>query len=181
MNEYFLRYSWYPKEIQSTTNIPDVELRRTLQSLACAKFKILKKYPPSKEVADTDEFSFNNEFTTPLQKIKVGLVSSRAETKEQRKETQDRVEEERRHTTEVGVLTLSVLTGIDPVQACIVRIMKDRKTMKHNDLVTEVTRQLAPRFQPQPLEIKKRIEGLIEVCVKLKFKWSAQLSLERVP
>jgi len=37
--------------------------------------------------------------------------------------------------------------------------------MKHNELVTEVTRQLASRFQPQPIEIKKRIEGLIEVCV----------------
>jgi cullin 3 len=44
-----------------------------------------------------------------------------------------------------------------------VRIMKDRKHMGHNDLVNEVTRQLASRFQPQPLHIKKRIENLIEV------------------
>lgn len=36
--------------------------------------------------------------------------------------------------------------------------------MKHNDLITEVTKQLAPRFQPQPMEIKKRIESLIEVA-----------------
>ena len=43
--------------------------------------------------------------------------------------------------------------------------MKDRKHMTHNDLVNEVTRQLASRFQPNPLMIKKRIEGLIEVCV----------------
>ena len=49
------------------------------------------------------------------------------------------------------------------IQACIVRIMKDRKHMSHNDLVNEVTRQLASRFQPNPLMIKKRIEGLIEV------------------
>lgn len=35
--------------------------------------------------------------------------------------------------------------------------------MTHNDLVNEVTRQLAMRFQPNPLNIKKRIEGLIEV------------------
>ena len=41
--------------------------------------------------------------------------------------------------------------------------MKDRKHMTHNDLVNEVTRQLASRFQPNPLMIKKRIEGLIEV------------------
>jgi hypothetical protein len=43
--------------------------------------------------------------------------------------------------------------------------MKDRKHMTHNDLINEVTRQLAARFQPDPLGIKKRIEGLIEVCL----------------
>jgi len=48
-----------------------------------------------------------------------------------------------------------------------VRIMKDRKLMTHNNLVNEVTRQLASRFQPNPIDIKKRIEGLIDVreCV----------------
>lgn len=35
--------------------------------------------------------------------------------------------------------------------------------MGHNDLVSDVTRQLAARFIPDPLDIKKRIEGLIEV------------------
>ena len=35
--------------------------------------------------------------------------------------------------------------------------------MTHNDLINEVTRQLASRFQPNPVNIKKRIEGLIEV------------------
>lgn len=42
--------------------------------------------------------------------------------------------------------------------------MKDRKHMRHNDLVNEVTRQLSARFNPDPLGIKKRIEALIEVC-----------------
>lgn len=51
----------------------------------------------------------------------------------------------------------------DGSQACIVRIMKDRKHITHNDLINEVTRQLIPRFQPNPMDIKKRIEGLIEV------------------
>ena len=45
------------------------------------------------------------------------------------------------------------------------RIMKSRKHMTHNDLVGEVTRLLASRFLPNPLIIKKRIEGLIEVCL----------------
>lgn len=41
--------------------------------------------------------------------------------------------------------------------------MKDRKHMTHNDLINEVTRQLTSRFQPNPQNIKKRIEGLIDV------------------
>lgn len=41
--------------------------------------------------------------------------------------------------------------------------MKDRKHMSHTELINEVTRQLTGRFHPNPLSIKKRIEGLIEV------------------
>ena len=48
------------------------------------------------------------------------------------------------------------------LQAAIIRIMKSRKTMKHNDLVQEVTRQSAGKFQPNISNIKKAIEGLIE-------------------
>ena len=38
------------------------------------------------------------------------------------------------------------------------RIMKSRKQLNHNQLVTEVVEQLNRRFQPSPLIIKKRIE-----------------------
>lgn len=42
--------------------------------------------------------------------------------------------------------------------------------MTHTDLVHDVTRQLASRFQPVPLAIKKRIENLIEVRFVSKFE-----------
>ncbi|KAF9267718.1 Cullin-domain-containing protein [Marasmius fiardii PR-910] len=138
----FLTY----EEIKRATSIEDAELQRHLQSLACAKYKVLKKHPPGRDVSTTDSFSFNSGFTSNLQKIKIGTVSSKVETGEERKETQDRIDEERRHQTE----------------ACIVRIMKDRKHMTHNDLVNEVTRLLSSRFKPNPMKIKQRIEGLIE-------------------
>lgn len=138
----FLTYS----EIKEATTIVDNELRRHLQSLACAKFKILKKRPPSRDVSPNDSFSFNDNFTSTLQKVKINTISSKVESGEERKETRDRVDEERRHQ----------------IEACVVRIMKDRKHMTHNDLMNEVTRQLASRFQPNPLNIKKRIEVLIE-------------------
>ena len=39
--------------------------------------------------------------------------------------------------------------------------MKSRKRLGHNELIGEVTRQLAARFLPQPQVVKKRIESLI--------------------
>ena len=48
------------------------------------------------------------------------------------------------------------------VEAAIVRIMKTRKSMVHNNLMAEVTRQMAGRFNPTPQLIKLRIESLIE-------------------
>lgn len=155
------------QEIKQATDLPDIELKRQLQSLACAKYKILKKHPPGREVNTDDSFSFNDGFSTQMLRIKINTVSvTRVENAEERKDTQERIEEERRHQTDVcsrlacyGDLLISFS------KACIVRIMKNRKHMTHTDLINEVTRQLASRFQPVPLAIKKRIENLIEVYI----------------
>jgi cullin 3 len=48
------------------------------------------------------------------------------------------------------------------IDAAIVRVMKARRLMNHNNLLIEVTKQLQARFQPNPVVIKKRIEGLID-------------------
>ncbi|KAF6754483.1 ubiquitin ligase SCF complex subunit Cullin [Ephemerocybe angulata] len=129
-----------------SVQIEESDLKRNLQSLACAKYKILRKHPHGREIDVDDSFSFNVDFQASIQKIKISTVSSKPETPQERKETHDRIEEERKHQ----------------IDACVVRIMKDRKHMGHNELVNEVTRQLASRFNPDPLAIKKRIEALIE-------------------
>ncbi|KAF9557422.1 Cullin-domain-containing protein [Agrocybe pediades] len=133
-------------DIKEATQIEERELKRHLQSLACAKFKILKKHPAGRDVNSDDTFSFNNDFSCPMKKIKIGTISSKTENSEERKETRDRIEEERKHQME----------------ACIVRIMKNRKHMTHNDLVNEVISQLSSKFSPEPSAIKKRIEHLID-------------------
>ena len=47
------------------------------------------------------------------------------------------------------------------IDAAIVRVMKSRKTMRLNDLLTDVVKILH-LFRPQPAQIKARIESLIE-------------------
>ncbi|CDH58031.1 cullin-domain-containing protein [Lichtheimia corymbifera JMRC:FSU:9682] len=134
------------EEIQSQTQIPDQDLKRTLQSLACAKFKILLKESKGRDVNPGDKFIFNDAFTANLARIKIQTVANRVESEGERKHTQDKVDEERKHQ----------------IEAAIVRIMKDRKTMEHNLLIGEVTKQLSSRFLPSPLMIKKRVEALID-------------------
>lgn len=60
--------------IKEATNIEDGELRRTLQSLACGKTRVLNKNPKGRDVEDTDKFKFNNDFTYKLFRIKINQI-----------------------------------------------------------------------------------------------------------
>jgi len=133
-------------QISDTTAIPVGDLKRALQSLACAKFKILRKDPVGREVEDGDTFSFNEDFSAKQLRFKVGTVSAQKENETEKQETRQKVDEDRK----------------PQIEAAIVRIMKSRKEMEHNALIAEVTTQLTSRFLPHPNVIKKRIESLIE-------------------
>jgi hypothetical protein len=77
-------------EIREQTNVEDGELRRTLQSLACGKARVLLKNPRGKDVADGDKFAFNRDFTHQLFHIKINQVQMK-ETNEEQKSTEERV------------------------------------------------------------------------------------------
>ena len=94
------------KDISTSTDLPESDLQRTLQSLACGKFRILTKHPKSRDVTPNDSFSFNDTFTSPLARIKIMQIASKVETPKEREETQEMVDEERRHQVEVNYLAL---------------------------------------------------------------------------
>uniref|UniRef100_A0A667YUQ2 Cullin 4A n=1 Tax=Myripristis murdjan TaxID=586833 RepID=A0A667YUQ2_9TELE len=62
------------EEIRTATGIEEGELRRTLQSLACGKARVLNKNPRGKDVEDGDRFNFNNDFKHKLFRIKINQI-----------------------------------------------------------------------------------------------------------
>ncbi|XP_048032181.1 cullin-4B isoform X2 [Megalobrama amblycephala] len=131
------------EDIKLATGIEDSELRRTLQSLACGKARVLTKIPKSKDVEDGDKFSCNDDFKHKLFRIKINQIQMK-ETVEEQASTTERVFQDRQYQ----------------IDAAIVRIMKMRKTLSHNLLVSEVYNQL--KFPVKPADLKKRIESLID-------------------
>lgn len=132
----------------------DSELRRTLQSLACGKARVLTKIPKSKDVEDGDKFSCNDDFKHKLFRIKINQIQMKETVKalccsrfltsssfevlgiyfdwlffsqvEEQASTTERVFQDRQYQ----------------IDAAIVRIMKMRKTLSHNLLMSEVYNQL---------------------------------------
>lgn len=78
-------------------------------------------------------------------RIKINQIQLK-ETKEENKETHQRVAADRHYET----------------QAAIVRIMKSRKSIRHAELVAEVIKATKSRGVLDPSDIKKNIEKLIE-------------------
>lgn len=136
-------------EIQERTQVPMPELSRHLLSIAVApNTRILKKEPMSRVVNPDDKFYFNENFESPMARIKVLVVSasSKPDPEKDRSVTDKEVEQSRMHETD----------------AAIVRVMKARRTTDHANLTAEVTSILKRRFNPDPANIKRRIEALLE-------------------
>jgi hypothetical protein len=54
-----------------------MDLKRTLQSLACGKQKLLKKNPAGAEVNESDTFYFNDDFTNPRYQVRIDSIQAK--------------------------------------------------------------------------------------------------------
>lgn len=125
--------------IQNAAGLDLPLTKKLLATLSISKYKILSKSGDAKTIEDDATFTPNDGFQCPHRKIKIPPPAS------EETHNKERVEEDR-----------SIA-----IEAAIVRIMKMRKQLSHQQLVTEVLTQLA-FFKPNPKLIKQRIEHLIE-------------------
>lgn len=131
-------------DLLTASGLPVDQLTRTLQSMACGKHRVLSKLPKSKDVNPTDKFSVNTGFTDPKFRVKINQIQLK-ETKEEVKETHERVAQDRQYET----------------QAAIIRIMKGRKTVRHAELVGLTIEQTRNRGVLDVGDIKKNIERYV--------------------
>lgn len=130
--------------ISEATGIEEKELKRTLLSLAAGKGqRVLIKKPMTLDIEPHHEFTFNTGFCHRLTRIKFNQIQLK-ETEQEEEATEERVFANR----------------VAYVDCCIVRIMKTRKTIDHNSLLSEVYSHL--QFTLKASDVKKRIENLIE-------------------
>ena len=134
------------EQLGAMSRLPERELRQTLASLSLGDqpaSRVLLKDPRNKKIADGDVFRVDANYRSPLFRVKINAVQLR-DTKEDEKKVLGKVFEDRQYA----------------VDALIVRIMKSRKTLTHNQLMADVFTQIA--FPVKPADIKKRIATLIE-------------------
>jgi cullin 3 len=135
------------KEIAKETQINSSDLINCLYSMVVVKGKnIIKKEPMNEHIGKDDVFFVNDMLESKCYKIKLETVAAQTESEHEKLRTRKNVEEDRR----------------PQMEAAIVRIMKLRKQLDHNNIIEEVTKEVKSLFLPNPTEIKKRIESLIE-------------------
>ncbi|KDQ49578.1 hypothetical protein JAAARDRAFT_42751 [Jaapia argillacea MUCL 33604] len=133
------------EDIKERCRMNEEELKRTLQSLALGRHRILRKRSRGAEVKEGDVFVFNEDFTDARTKIHINSIQVK-ETAEESKRAQTAIEGDRKHL----------------LDAAIVRIMKAKKQLPFQQLTAATIDAVKGHFIPEVGDIKKRIGSLVE-------------------
>jgi cullin 3 len=155
------RNSFTFDQLTKMTTIPDTELRRHLLSLAHPKSRILIKTPNVAAISASDSFALNLAFSSPSVRV-VTPVLSLASVEALRSSAGGAVSGTGTSGGMDSAATQAVMERRKhEIDSAITRILKQRKTMSHTDLVSAVGQALASRFAIDTAFVKKRIEYLI--------------------
>ncbi|KAG2176227.1 hypothetical protein INT43_005461 [Umbelopsis isabellina] len=128
-------------ELLNQTEMEESELKKTIQSLCFGPHKILSKMPEEPTIQSSDRFCVNDKFEAATYRLKVSSLMAK-EPVETNSAISKQVMQNRQYQ----------------IDAAIVRIMKARKEISHQQLCEEVQSQL--NFPAGPADLKKRIESL---------------------
>ncbi|KAK7518103.1 cullin-2 [Phyllosticta citriasiana] len=131
------------EDIQEATKLDAATLDPSVA--VCLKAKVLTISPDNAKPGPGTKFNLNHGFKN--KKLKLNLnIGIKSEQKQEVEDTHKTIEEDRKLL----------------MQSAIVRIMKSRKKMKHQQLVSETIKQISSRFTPKVADIKKCIDILLE-------------------